>query len=38
MPDHLFERGLIALVAALILLVIGQRIFNRFENRIPERL
>lgn len=38
MPDHLFQRGLIALLAALVLLVIAQRIFARFENKMPERL
>ena len=38
MPDHLFMRGFIALGVALVLLVIAQRIFAHFENRIPERL
>jgi hypothetical protein len=38
MPAHLFERGLIALAAAVVLLVIAQRIFARFENKMPERL
>jgi ABC-2 type transport system permease protein len=38
MPDHLFERGFIALVAAVVLLVIAQKIFSRYENKIPERL
>jgi ABC-2 type transport system permease protein len=38
MPEHLFTRGWIALGAALLLLVIAQRVFARFENRIPERL
>jgi ABC-2 type transport system permease protein len=38
MPDHLFERGLIALVAAIVLLFIAQGIFNKFENKMPERL
>jgi hypothetical protein len=34
----LFERGFIALAVAFVLLVIAQRIFARFENRMPERL
>ena len=38
MPDDLIARGWIALGVALLLLVIAQRIFARFENRIPERL
>ena len=38
MPDQLFQRGLIALVAACVLLVIAQRIFARYENKMPERL
>jgi ABC-2 type transport system permease protein len=38
MPDHLFTRGLIALAAALVLLVVAQKVFARFENKIPERL
>ena len=38
MPDHLFERGFIALAIAFVLLVVAQRIFAKFENRMPERL
>jgi ABC-2 type transport system permease protein len=38
MPDHLFTRGFIALAAALLMLLVAQRIFTRFENKIPERL
>jgi ABC-2 type transport system permease protein len=38
MPDNLIQRGWIALGIALVLLVIAQRVFARFENRIPERL
>ncbi len=38
MPDHLFTRGFIALAGALVLLLIAQKIFSRFENKIPERL
>jgi ABC-2 type transport system permease protein len=38
MPDHLFMRGFVALGVALLLVVLAQRIFTHFENRIPERL
>ena len=38
MPDHLFTRGLIALAAALVLVVIAQRVFTKFETKVPERL
>jgi ABC-type polysaccharide/polyol phosphate export permease len=38
MPDHLFTRGFVALGAALVLLVIAQKIFAKFENKIPERI
>jgi ABC-2 type transport system permease protein len=38
MPDHLFLRGFVALAVAFVLLVIAQRIFAKFENRMPERL
>jgi ABC-2 type transport system permease protein len=38
MPDHLFTRGFIALAGAFVLLAIAQRIFSRFENKMPERL
>jgi ABC-2 type transport system permease protein len=38
MPDHLFTRGLVALGAAVVLLLIAQRVFTHFESRIPERL
>jgi len=38
MPDHLLTRGLIALGASLVLLVIAQLVFTRLENKIPERL
>lgn len=38
MPDHLFERGMIAVVGCLILLGIAQMIFSKFEKKIPERL
>ena len=38
LPEHLFTRGFIALGAALVLLVIAQLVFTKFENKIPERL
>lgn len=38
LPDHLFTRGFIALGAALLVLVLAQLVFTRFENKIPERL
>ena len=38
MPDHLFTRGFVALAAALVLLLIAQKIFAKFENKIPERI
>jgi len=38
MPDHLFTRGFVALGAALVMLLIAQKIFTHFENKIPERL
>jgi ABC-2 type transport system permease protein len=37
-PDHLIERGLIAFGVSLVVLVIGQMVFSRFENKIPERV
>jgi ABC-2 type transport system permease protein len=38
MPDHLFQRGLIALLVSLVMMVIAQVIFSRLENKMPERL
>lgn len=38
MPDNLFMFGALAVVGSAVLLVIAQLIFNRLENRIPERL
>jgi ABC-2 type transport system permease protein len=38
MPNDLFTRGLVALLAALVMVVIAQRVFSRYENKIPERL
>jgi ABC-2 type transport system permease protein len=38
LPEHLFTRGFIALGAALVILVLAQLVFTKFENKIPERL
>ncbi len=38
LPDHLLTRGLIAFGASLVLLVVAQLVFTRFDRRIPERL
>ncbi|MDI6911667.1 ABC transporter permease [Nocardioides sp.] len=37
-PDNLFAYGFLALGIAAVMLLIGQRVFARFENRIPEQL
>lgn len=38
LPDHLLTRGVIALAGSLVVLVIAQLVFTRFEDKIPERL
>ena len=38
MPDYLYLRGAISVVVALVILGIGQLVFSRLENRIPENL
>jgi ABC-2 type transport system permease protein len=38
LPDHLFTRGLIMTLVALVLVVLAQRLFSRLESRVPERL
>lgn len=38
LPDNLFQLGLISLGVSLVLLVIAQWFFTRFENKIPEHL
>ncbi|HWI42780.1 MAG TPA: ABC transporter permease [Nocardioides sp.] len=38
MPDHLILHGVAAAAFGLVLLLIGQVVFSRFENKIPERL
>ena len=37
-PDHLFAYGFLGLAIGFVMLVVGQLVFRRFENRIPERL
>lgn len=37
-PDHLLLRGGGALLVGLVVLVIGQLVFTRIENKIPERI
>lgn len=38
MPDHLLLRGVIMIGVAAVVLAIGQLVFTRLENKIPERL
>lgn len=38
LPDHMFLWGLGDLALSVVVLLIAQRVFSRFENRIPERL
>lgn len=38
LPDALFGRGLVMLGVSIVVLVIGQVVFRRLEDRIPERL
>ena len=38
LPDHLFALGFAHLGVALVVLALGQLVFNRLENKIPERL
>lgn len=37
-PDHLFGYGFLALGISIVVLVIGQFVFRKLENKIPERL
>ena len=37
-PDNLYAYGFLALGVSAVMLVIGQLVFRRYENRIPERL
>lgn len=38
LPDAMFSRGLLMLAISLVVLLLGQWVFRRFENKIPERL
>jgi ABC-2 type transport system permease protein len=38
LPDHLLERGAVMLGVAFVVLAIGQLVFSRLENKVPERL
>jgi len=38
MPPHLWRDGFYSVIVSILLLIVAQRIFNKFENRIPERL
>lgn len=38
MPPHLWRDGFLALAVSIGVLIVAQRIFNKYENRIPERL
>lgn len=37
-PDHLYAFGFLGLAISAAMLVIGQAVFRRFENRVPEQL
>jgi ABC-2 type transport system permease protein len=38
MPDYLFTRSVVALGVSMVVLAVGQLVFSRLENKIPERL
>jgi ABC-2 type transport system permease protein len=38
LPDHLFTRGLVMTLIALVCVVLAQRLFSRLESHVPERL
>ena len=38
MPENQFGQALLALLSCVVLLVIAQLVFNKFEKKIPERL
>jgi ABC-2 type transport system permease protein len=38
LPDHLFTRGFVMLGVALVVLALGQWVFSRLQNKIPEHL
>jgi ABC-2 type transport system permease protein len=37
-PDHLYQQGLIALAASVVVLIFAQWFFSKFEARIPEQI
>ncbi|WP_296607127.1 ABC transporter permease [Nocardioides sp.] len=37
-PDHLYSFGFLGLAISAVMLLIGQAVFRRFENRVPEQL
>ncbi|MDO7867489.1 ABC transporter permease [Nocardioides jiangxiensis] len=37
-PSHLLERGAVALAVSIAILLIGQLVFSKFENKVPERV
>jgi len=38
LPTHLFQLGVYAVGVSIVLLLLGQLVFSRLQNRIPERL
>ena len=38
MPSHLMERGLISLVACIIVLFLSQLFFDKYAKKVPERM
>ena len=38
LPSHLYTRGLLMTIIALVCVVLAQRLFSRLEARVPERL
>ncbi len=38
LPPNLFELGVYAVIVSLVILALGQLVFTRLQNRIPERL
>ncbi len=38
LPSHLYTRGLIMTIIALVCVVLAQRLFSRLEAKVPERL
>ncbi|HEY7043773.1 MAG TPA: ABC transporter permease [Nocardioidaceae bacterium] len=38
LPEHLYERGAIAILAGLVFVWVGQTVFSRFETKFAEKL